>query len=227
MIELKTNNTSVTVFAPTGETLKSSYDKGYKVGYSAGNEIGKIDGYYEGYTIGYGEGLASVEYEKEQSYIEGWNDGNENGYSSGYDAGYEDGKTEGYNSAVKEGTITITGASRILSISGLPSIPKELHLLGLIATTPTDDNDYFVGSLSYFKDGFNYGTSTAKIQAAVWLRTTLNVSAMGGANGSIAESTADRRNVFTFENGTFTIDMSYHNHYTFGENYTYKWTAIF
>ena len=41
MIELKTNNTSVTVFTPTGETLKGSYDKGYEQGYKDG--AGSID----------------------------------------------------------------------------------------------------------------------------------------------------------------------------------------
>lgn len=127
----------------------------------------------------------------------------------------------GYNSAVREGTVTFTETSKILSISGLPSEPKELHLLAFNAYTPTNDNDAFVGALNYIRDGFSYG-GTAKIKAAVWLR--LNA---GAANGSIAEKIANQNNVFKFENGAFEIDLTYSTKYCFGENYTYKWTAIF
>lgn len=132
----------------------------------------------------------------------------------------------GYNSAVKEGTITITGASKTLSISGLPSIPKTLNLFGLVADSPEDER-YFIGSLNFVKDGFSYG-GTAKILAALWLRVKKDDNnATGAANGSLAKAVADRNNVFTFENETLTIDFSYHSTYTFGDNYTYKWIATF
>lgn len=132
----------------------------------------------------------------------------------------------GYNSAVKEGTITITGASKTLSISGLPSIPKTLNLFGLVADSP-EDGRYFIGSLNFVKDGFSYG-GTAKILAALWLRAKKDDNnATGAANGSLAKAIADRNNVFTFENGILTIDFSYHSKYTFGDNYTYKWIATF
>ena len=139
---------------------------------------------------------------------------------------YDKGFADGYSNAVKEGTITITGASKTLSISGLPSIPKTLNLFGLVAASPEDER-YFIGSLNFVKDGFSYG-GAAKILAALWLRVKKDDNnATGAANGSLAKAVADKNNVFTFENGTLTIDFSYHSVYTFGDNYTYKWIATF
>lgn len=151
---------------------------------------------------------------------------NQLGFTSGREIGYNQGLEVGYNSAVKEGTITITGASKTLSISGLPSIPKTLNLFGLVAAPPEDER-CFIGSLNFVKDGFSYG-GAAKILAALWLRVKKDDNnATGAANGSLTKAAADKNNVFTFENGTLTIDFSYHPKYTFGDNYTYKWIATF
>lgn len=205
---------------------QESHDKGYSEGYNAGYENGYSsatqDVYPTAYNEGYSDGRASAEDEIQAAYWEGY----EVGYGSGWAAGYESGYEDGYSNAVKEGTITITGASKTLSISGLPREPKELHLLGLTANTPEDERR-FVGSLNFIKDGFSYG-GTATIQAALWLRVKQDDNNVTGAsNGSVAKAVADRNNIFTFENGIFTIDLSYHNSYTFGDNYTYKWVATF
>ena len=173
--------------------------------------------YNEGFEEGKADGLKDLEQEKMNS----WNEGMQQGYNFGF--------SDGHDSAVRTGTVTFTepGASKILSISDLPSKPKELHLIGLVATGPTDDNQYFVGSLNYFRDGFKYSGGSVAMQAAFWLRTNLNVSPKGGANGSITVSSAEKNVVFSFSTGTFTIDLSYHSNYCFGEYYTYQWLAIF
>lgn len=89
MIELKTNSTNVTVFAPTGETLKSSYDKGYKEGEFAGELSGYAEGKEVGYSEGYGEGYSS-------GTQAGFSDGHSIGYTNGWDGGYEQGYDTGF-----------------------------------------------------------------------------------------------------------------------------------
>ena len=172
-------------------------------------EAARQEAYKQGLDAGKQEGLKDLEEEKRAA----WNRGMQEGYNHGLE--------EGYNSAFKTGTVTFTETSKILSISGLPSEPKELHLLAFNAYTPTNDNDAFVGALNYIRDVFSYG-GNAKIKAAVWLRTNT-----GAANGSVAEKIANQNNVFKFDNGVFDIDLTYSAIYCFGENYTYKWTAIF
>ena len=133
----------------------------------------------------------------------------------------------GKSSAVMSGTITFTNTTKVMTITGLPSKPKELNMVSTVATFPTDDNQYFIRGLDYYAEGFTLGTSSSKIVSSLWLIVNENVSATGAANGSISERIASKNNVFTFENGTFTIDLSYNSLYFFGENYSYKWTAVF
>ena len=159
-------------------------------------------------------------------YEKGYDKGMEFGNDLGQQMGYQAGLKEGYNSAVKTGTITITEVAQTISISGLPNAPKELHILSFNADAPPNDEQYYIGCLNYLKDGFSYG-GIARILGALWLRTSLNATSNGAANGSIAERVANNNNVFTFENGTFTIDVSYQAKYYFAENTSYKWTAIF
>ena len=78
------------------------------------------------------------------------------GVNEVYEAGYEN----GYNSAVLSGTITVLENTKTLSISGLPKAPKELNLLSLNTTSPTNDNQYFIRGMDYDANGFFYGTST-------------------------------------------------------------------
>lgn len=127
--------------------------------------------------------------------------------------------------SVLEGTTTITETSKILTIEGLPKAPKEFHLHAYIASLPTDDNQYFIRGLDYYKDGFI--ANNRKRLAVSYYTVTENVSNMYAANGSVSEITQNSYNVFSFENGTFKIDFSYSDPNCFGANNSYKWTATF
>lgn len=129
--------------------------------------------------------------------------------------------------ATMSGTITFTNATKIMTITGLPSIPKELNIMALTTTIPPTDNEYWIRGLDYYKDGFSFGTSTMKMLASIWFGASKNISPTASANGSISEKISNNNNVFSFENGTFTINLTYNEVYYFGENFSYKWTAIF
>ena len=134
----------------------------------------------------------------------------------------------GYDSAVKEGDTTLfTDFSQTLTISGFPSLPKTFTMIGLRSAIPTDDNQYFIAGLNFFREGFNFtGGNSQDLIATVWLRVTTNVSSTAAGNGTITKVRGDK--VFTFENGNFTIDLSkYNTKYGFGANYAYKWAATF
>ena len=133
----------------------------------------------------------------------------------------------GYDSAVKEGTITILETTKELKIEGLPKAPKTLNLL---ATTIGDLKDYsedtfLVRGLDYLAEGYYQGNSTSKRLANLWI-----VNKTGnGASASILEKNTieNNKNLITFENGVFTFGISGSNAYYFGTNFTYKWIATF
>lgn len=108
MIELKTNSTNVTVFAPTGETIKDTYNKGYKEGEFAGELSGYAEGKEVGYSEGYGEGYSSgtqAGFSDGHSigYTNGWDDGYEQGYDTGFIEGESIGKYNGYKDGYDKG----------------------------------------------------------------------------------------------------------------------------
>ena len=107
MIELITKSNKIEVSAPSGETLKEAFDRGYKDGEKDGYENGISDGwsngYQEGWNSGWNDGLASAEDEIQAAYWEGYGIGYESGYSHGWEVGLEDGKVEGWNEGYQEG----------------------------------------------------------------------------------------------------------------------------
>lgn len=133
----------------------------------------------------------------------------------------------GKSSAVMSGTITFTDAAKALSITGLPSLPKELNIYSMSTAIPTDNSKYYVRALDYIADGFSLAGSSAKIMGFLWLRVSTEISATATGSSSVSEKTANQNNIFIFENETFTIDFSYNPTFTFGEGYTYRWTATF
>ncbi len=134
----------------------------------------------------------------------------------------------GYNSAVKEGTITILENTKELKIEGLPKAPKTLNLIAYNANTPPNDDIQWIRGLDYIADGFSFGTSTVKILACTWLATTRNYIGNGGSsNGSISERNNNQLNLITFNDGTFTIKVREDSTQYYGENFTYKWIATF
>ena len=133
----------------------------------------------------------------------------------------------GKDAAVLSGTVSFTNASKTLTIDGLPAAPKQINIYSLSAVTPEDDNYYFVRGLDYDADGFYFGGGTVKLLACLWLAVTNTVSETSAANGSINEKANKNYNIFSYDNGKFTIQLQSNNKYHFGENYTYRWTAVF
>lgn len=131
----------------------------------------------------------------------------------------------GYDSAVKEGTITILDTTKELKIEGLPKAPKTLNLLattiGNLGQFPEDY--YFVRGLDYFADGYYQGNSTQKRLLNLWL-----VSATGqGGNSTISEANATSDKLITFENGVLTLKNRESTPYYYGKDFTFKWIATF
>lgn len=135
-----------------------------------------------------------------------------------YDKGFEDGKS----SATMSGTISFTNATKILTITGLSSVPKEFNLYAAKTTIPTDDTQCFIRGMDYDEEGYG----TPKKIAALYLIVNQSISATMAAIGAITEKQNSNNNIFTFVDGVFTIDLSYHDKYIFGENFTYNWTAV-
>lgn len=132
----------------------------------------------------------------------------------------------GYNSAVKEGTITITENTKELKIEGFPKAPKTFNLCAKQGSNPTTDDVYYVRGLDYIADGImNAGSN--KLLACLWITTSTNVYDSGFVVGSITESVSDKENLIAFENGTFTIKLRSNNYQYYGENFTYHWIATF
>ena len=140
-----------------------------------------------------------------------------------YNSGFEEGKAY----ASMSGTITFTDATKIMTITDLPSAPKKLNLYSLSTTVPTDESKQYIRGFDYIADGINLVGSSTKVLGFLWLRVSTAVSATATASGSISENVANKNNIFVFNNGTFTIDFSYHPNFIFGDSYTYKWDAIF
>lgn len=132
----------------------------------------------------------------------------------------------GYNSAVKEGTITIAENTKELKIEGLPKAPKTFNLVAQFASQPKTDDVYLVRGLDYIADGIAT-SGTVKLLASLWLLTSTNVYNSGFLMGQILSTYNNNENLITFENGTFTIKMSAANKVHYGENFTYRWTATF
>lgn len=133
----------------------------------------------------------------------------------------------GKNTAVMLGEVSFNEANKTLIISGLPAAPKRLNLYALSAVSPQDDDYYFVRGLDYEAEGFYFDGGNQKVMACLWLATSTNTSTNSAANGSIAERINNNYKIFTYDNGTFTIKLQSSNKYYFGENYTYRWTAVF
>ena len=152
---------------------------------------------------------------------------NQLGFTNGREVGYNQGLEVGYNSAVREGTITVIGTPKELRIEGLPKAPKTFCLIGCNQSLPPSGGSavYWVRGLEYLADGFIMQESGTKITAMTWLSLAQNIANTGGGNASIPEVNKDK--VFKFENGTFIIDWSIYSIMYFGENFTYKWIAIF
>lgn len=131
----------------------------------------------------------------------------------------------GYDSAVKEGTITILETTKELKIEGLPKTPKTLNLF---ATTMGNLSEYsedeqIVRGLDYTADGYYQGNSTMKRLAILWLVNKTGV----GASVTISEKNSINENLITFENGVFALKISESNKHYYGKDFTFKWIATF
>lgn len=145
---------------------------------------------------------------------------NQLGFTSGYNLGLE----EGYNNAVRTGTITITERTKTLAISGLPSKPKTLSLFVhfLFAPTTTVEGEFYIAGLDYYSDGFFVGTNPNKRLGYFWLMNKNSI----GDNVTFQERHY-LPDLITFDNGTFTLTVRSSNAYYFVESYTYTWVATF
>lgn len=133
----------------------------------------------------------------------------------------------GKAAAVMLGETSFNEANKTLIISGLPAAPKRFNLYALSAVSPEDDDYYFIRGLDYDAEGFYFDGGNQKVMACLWLATSTNASTNSAANGSIAERINNNYKIFTYDNGTFTVKLQSNNKYYFGENYTYRWTAVF
>lgn len=150
-------------------------------------------------------------------------------YYKDIDKALQEKQDEGYNSAVKEGTITILENTKQLKIEGLSKAPRIFVMFTTsykIPQTETQTENWIRG-LEYFRDGYTQGNSTKVRIGNIWYTSN------SGANAfSTTMMEDDYKSLISFENGIFTIQMlssdsgkTYDCYY--GQNYTYKWIATF
>ena len=134
----------------------------------------------------------------------------------------------GYNSAVREVTITILEITKELKIEGLPKAPKTLNLLATSTgkLTQFPEGYKLIRGLDYFADGYFQGsTSSSKRLANLW--TIMSTGTAGSSSILEKDNVENNKKLIDFENGVFTFKITESNTCYYGKDFTFKWIATF